>query len=114
MSKENTQPRASGLLGVGLDGDPKLLRDRCERGVCGLRVFLRHRERQLRERAFGARLVLDDHVDVDAGVGERGRHTTGDAGAIGHAHERYAGLRARVGDGGDQRVFHRIFLCLFA
>ena len=41
-----------------------------------------HRERHLGARALGHRLVLDDHVDVDVGLGQRGGDAAGDAGRV--------------------------------
>ena len=60
--------------------------------------------------ALGVGLVLDDHVDVDVRLGQRGREPAGDAGRVGHADERHAGLPGRVGDGGDEGLLHG-FLC---
>ena len=56
------------------------------------------------------RLVLDDHVDVDVRVGERGEDAARDARAVRDAEERHARLVGGVGDGGDQWSFHGLFL----
>ena len=92
---------------------PSSVGDRLQRGARRRGVLLRNRERQLGQRARGARVVLDDHVDVDVGVGQRRRDAPRDAGRVGQADQRHARLAARVGDGGDEGVLHVLVLGLF-
>ena len=73
-------------------------------------VLARDGERHVGAAAAGERLVLDDHVDVDVGVGERAEDAPGDARLVGDAEQRDPRLGGRVGDGGDERVFHRFLL----
>ena len=56
------------------------------------------------------RLVLDDHVDVHVGVGERAEDPPGDAGLVGDPEQRDPRLGGRVGHGGDERLFQRVLL----
>ncbi|SPA14560.1 conserved hypothetical protein [Cupriavidus taiwanensis] len=51
-------------------------------------------------------LVLDDHVDVDIGVGDRAQDLVGDAGLVGHAQDGDLGFVAGKGDAGDDSGFH--------
>ena len=53
--------------------------ERLERRAGGAQVVARHGERHVRAVAVGVRLVLDDHVHVDVGVGQRGRDAAGGA-----------------------------------
>ena len=57
----------------------------------------------------GDRLVLDDHVDVDVGVGERAEDAPGDAGLVAEAGQGHARL-VGVGDCCDHRLLHRLVL----
>src|SRR5690606_20552911 len=50
--------------------------------------------------------VLDDHVDVDVGVGDRPQDLVGDARLVGHAGDGELGFVAREGDAGDDGLFH--------
>ena len=50
--------------------------------------------------------VLDDHVDVDVGVGDRAEDLVGDARTIGDAENGELGFVAVEGDAGDDRLFH--------
>jgi hypothetical protein len=50
--------------------------------------------------------VLDDHVDVDVGVGDRAENLVGDARGIGHAEHGQLGFVAVESDAGDDRLFH--------
>src|SRR4051794_38250303 len=54
--------------------------------------------------------VLHDHVDVDAGLGERHEDRGGDAGLVGHVPQRDLGLVLRIGDAGDDLLFHDVIL----
>ena len=58
------------------------------------------------------RLVLDDHVDVDVGVGQRVEDPAGDAGLVADAGQRHARLGVGVGHGGYERLLHGLFLGL--
>ena len=64
------------------------------------------REGDVGARPSVARLVLDDHVDVAVGVGQRGEDRGRRAGPVGDADQRDPRLVGGVGDGGDERVFH--------
>ena len=66
---------------VGLDADLGVARarDRLDRAV---EVVALDREREVGAAVVGDRLVLDDHVDVDVGVGERAEDPAGDAGLV--------------------------------
>ena len=74
----------------------------------------RRSSRRDRERDLGARgprsqrLVLDDHVDVELASASAVKIARRGARAVGHAEQRDPGLLGRVGDGGDQGVFHRL------
>ena len=54
--------------------------------------------------------VLDDHVDVDVGLGERPEDRRGDARLVLHAAERDLGLVLGIGDAGDELLFHDLVL----
>ena len=61
---------------VGLTtADAELADERLERVARGAQVVARDGERHVGARALGHRLVLDDHVDVDVGLGQRGRRS---------------------------------------
>src|SRR6185437_7098531 len=64
-----------------------------------------HREGEVGGGAVG-RDVLDDHVDVDVGVGERSEDRRGDARLVLHATDRDLGLVLGEGDAGDDLLFH--------
>ena len=51
-------------------------------------------------------LVLDDHVDVDVGVGQRGEDPPGDAGLVADAGQRHARLVVGVGHGCYEWLLH--------
>ena len=53
--------------------------------------------------------VLDDHVDVDVGVGDRAENLVGDAGAVWHAQHGDLGFVAVERDAGNDRLFHVVF-----
>ena len=89
---------------LGDAGDADVGDDRVERGAGGRQVGARDGEGHVGRGALGLRLVLDDHVDVDVGVGERREDPPGDARAVRDAEQRDARLVGRVGDGGDERV----------
>ncbi len=67
------------------------------------------REGQVRLLAVG-RDVLDDHVHIDAGIGERTEDRGGDARLVRDAVKRDLRLVARIGDAGDRFLFHDIVL----
>src|SRR5690606_4746929 len=55
--------------------------------------------------------VLDDHVDIDIGVGDRAENLVGDTGLVGHAQHSQLGLVTIEGNAGNDWLFHRgIFL----
>ena len=94
-----------GVLGDLADAD--VGHDRVQRRARDAQVRARDGEAHVGRRAL-VRLVLDDHVDVDVGVGERGEDAPGDARVVRDAEQRQAGLVARMRDGGDQGAFHRL------
>ena len=63
-------------------------------------------EREVRLRVLGDGLVLDDHVDVDVGVGEGAEHAPGDAGLVAEPGQRHPRL-VGVGHGCHHRLLHR-------
>ena len=54
--------------------------------------------------------VLDDHVDVDVGGGERPEDRRGDARLVGNAPERNLRLVLGIGDARDDLLFHDLVL----
>ena len=64
-----------------------------------------HREGEVGGRAV-RRDVLHDHVDVDAGVGQRPEDRGGDTGLVLHATDRDLRFVLRKGDAGDNLLFH--------
>ena len=54
--------------------------------------------------------VLDDHVDIDVGLGERHEHRRGDARLVGDPAQRDLGLVLGIGDAGDDLLFHDLVL----
>ena len=54
-----------------------------------LDVLARHRERHVSAASLGLGLVLDDHVDVDVGVGQRREDLARDARLVGDAEQRH-------------------------
>ena len=93
------------MIGVH-PGDPKVAADGLERRLGRAQILLGDREGDLRVASLTERLVLDDRVDVAAGVGQRPEDRSGGARPIGHAEQGDPGLLGRVGDSGDQWVFH--------
>ena len=93
--------------------DPWLRRRRARRS-CRWRS-VRSERSTVKERSASCvvadRLVLDDHVDVDVGVGQRGEDPAGDAGLVADAGQRHAGLVVGVGHGGYERLLHGLVLC---
>src|SRR5437899_2308954 len=74
-----------------------------------LEIGLRHREGEVgRAAALGD--VLDDHVDIDAGIGERPEDRRRHAGPVGHPRQGDLGLVAIVGDAADHFLFHDLIL----
>ena len=77
-----------------------------------------HRGRQLRARhgegdiglAFTLGDILDDHVDIDIGIGQRPEDAGHHAGLVGHAHQRDLGFTLVGHDAGDQFLFHLVIL----
>ena len=96
--------------------DPTDLLVGAEPGRLGLDDDLLHLDRRQahvvarqRERDVGVALgrhVLHDHVDVDAGVGERAEHRCRDTRAVGHLLDRDLGLGDVVRDTRDDRLLH--------
>ena len=89
---------------------PELADHRGQRLLGGAQILGGDRERHLSVTPLGQRLVLDDRVDVAAGLGEGGEDRGCSARPVGHAHERDPSLLDRVRDGGDQRLLHRFVL----
>ena len=54
--------------------------------------------------------VLDDHVDIDVGLGQRPEDAGGDARPVGDAAQRDLRLVLGVGDTGDDLLFHDFIL----
>ena len=54
--------------------------------------------------------VLDDHVDVDAGVRERPEDARRDARLVGHADDRHLRFPGVVCDAGDDCLFEHVLL----
>ena len=54
--------------------------------------------------------VLDDHVDVDAGIGQGPEDARRDARLIVHLEKRDLGLVLGVGDAAHDLLFHDLFL----
>ena len=67
------------------------------------------RERHVRVLAVG-RDVLDDHVDVDAGIGQGPEDARRDARLIVHLEKRDLGLVLGVRDAAHDLLFHDLFL----
>ena len=89
---------------------PDLVDDRLERRAGDPHVLARDGEGHVGVTAFGDRLVLDDHVDVDVGVGQRGEDPRGDARVVGHAEQRDPGLAGRVGHGCNEWLLQGLLL----
>ena len=53
---------------------------------------------------------MDDHVDIDAGIGQRPEDGGSHAGLVGHLVQGDLGFVAAIGDAGDRFLFHDIFL----
>ena len=96
---------ADALVGEDGLGDSEAL----ERLHAGAQVVACNRERQVGLEVIGDRLVLDDHVDVDVRVGERGEDAARDTGLVVDAGQRDARLLG-VGDSGDKGALHRLVL----
>jgi hypothetical protein len=77
-------------------GRPDLARGLLEDRLRGRQVRLRHRERDARRPLLGD--VLDDHVDVHAGVRERAEDACRDPGPVGDAEDHDLRLRGVVRD----------------
>ena len=73
-------------------------------------VLAPHGEREIRLVIRGDRLVLDDHVDVHLGLGERAEDAPGDPGLVANAGKRDAGLLLGVGHGGYEGALHGLGL----
>ena len=72
-------------------------------------------EGEVGQRVVADRLVLDDHVDVDPGVGQRGEDPPGDTGLVADAGQRHPRLALGVGHCGYERLLHGLLLAfLFA
>ena len=69
----------------------------------------RHREGEVGGGAVGGD-VLHDHVDVDAGLGQRAEDRGGDARLVRHVAHRNLRLVLGEGDAGDGLLFHDILL----
>ena len=54
--------------------------------------------------------VLDDHVDIDVGVGQRAENRGGDAGTVRDLAHGDFRLVPRIGDASDDFLFHDFFL----
>ena len=84
-------------------------RESCSRiGSARVELVLRQRERDVGEAV--ERGVLDDHADVDPGVGERAERAAGDAGPVGHAADRHLRLAGVVGDARDDGLLEHVLL----
>ena len=53
--------------------------------------------------------VLNDHIDVDVGIGQRAKDIRYSARPVGHAGERHLGFVLVVGNARDQLAFHFVF-----
>ena len=71
-----------------------------------LTICLRQREGDVGQSGLHRGDVLDDHVDVDLGVGACLEDLGGLAGMVWHTHNRDLGLAAVVCDTGNDRGFH--------
>ena len=90
-------------VGIGLDAADV---ERLEHLGRRAQVVAGDREREVGLLVVGDRLVLDDHVDVDVGVGEGAENASRDAGLVGESgqgHARLVGMRY----GCDHRLLHR-------
>ena len=54
--------------------------------------------------------VLDDHVDIDMGFGQRAEDRGGDARPVGHAPQRNLRFILGIGDAGDDFLFQDLIL----
>ena len=95
------------LVGADLERD---VAERGDRVVRGRQVGAVDGEGEVGQLVAADRLVLDDHVDVDVGLGERGEDAAGDAGLVADAGQRHAGLLVGVGHGGYERLLHGLVL----
>src|ERR1700730_10425196 len=94
-------------LAIGIDArDRELSLDGLERARGGAQVVPCDRERDLCVATLTERLILNDRVDVAAGVGERAEDRRGGAGPVGHAEQRDPGLVRRMRDGRDEGMLH--------
>ena len=80
--------------------------ERVERRHRGLPVGARQREGDVGEVGRGGRDVLDDHVEVDLGLGERVEDAGGLADLVGYADHGDLRLAPVVRDAGDDGCFH--------
>ena len=85
----------------------ELLDDLLERLVGGGDVLDRDRARDVAVAALAG--VLDDGVDVDVGVGQRGEDASRDARPVGDSAQRDLGLVGGVADGPDDGLFQLLF-----
>ena len=67
-------------------------------------------EGEVGELIVAHRLILDDHVDVDVGVGEGAEDAAGDARLVPQARKSDPGLGIGMRDCGYERVLHGLFL----
>ena len=92
--------RDLGHRGVGRQlAGAQVADERLERLLGGRQLDPRDRERQVGLAAVAD--VLDDHVDVDAGLGERVEDRPGDARPVRHGHDRDLGDVPVVGEAAD-------------
>ena len=54
--------------------------------------------------------VLHDHVHIHIGLGERAKNGGGHTGPVRHTAKRYLGVIARIGDAGNDGLFHDFIL----
>src|SRR5690606_24717710 len=94
------------LVVVAQVGEAEVGGGGAQRGERRLAVGLRQGEGDVGEAGRLGGHVLDDHVDVRAGLGDHREEAGGRARDVGDADDGDLALAAVVGDTGDDRLFH--------